>query len=174
MSDGKMDRQFGAAFVVLQELDRTIVGKKELSHEVQLSIYQSVYIPTLTYVHEFWLETERTVSRIQVAKMRFLQRVAGLSLRDTVKTSGGSRAAAPCRQKEPTEVVGELGSGCLQDASLGGVEGTSIWLEGPGTYMSWLGPRRSGKRMAGWMNGWQDQQIDVCTTDGQIDKWMDG
>lgn len=66
------------------------MGKKVLSNEVQLSIYQSVYIPTLTYVHEFWVETERTMSRIQVAEMRFLQRVAGLSLRDMVKTSGGS------------------------------------------------------------------------------------
>jgi len=53
-----------------------------------ISIYRSIYVPTLTYGHELWVVTERmSGSRIQVAKMSFLRRVAGLSLRDRVRSS---------------------------------------------------------------------------------------
>ena len=44
-------------------------------------------VPTLNYGHELWVVTERMRSRIQVAKMSFLCRVAGLSLRDRVRSS---------------------------------------------------------------------------------------
>ena len=61
--------------------------KKDLSQKVKLSIYWSIYVPTLTYGHELWVGTERTRSRIQAAKMGFLCRVSGLSLRDRVRSS---------------------------------------------------------------------------------------
>ncbi|KAI3375113.1 hypothetical protein L3Q82_021636 [Scortum barcoo] len=56
---------------------RTIVVKKELNRKAKLSIYQSIYAPTLTYGHKLWEMTERTRSRIQAAKMSFLRRVDG-------------------------------------------------------------------------------------------------
>ncbi|TWW73192.1 hypothetical protein D4764_15G0005860 [Takifugu flavidus] len=56
--------------------------KKELSRKAKLSIYQSIYVPVLTYGHQRWVMTERTRSRIQAAEMSFLPREAGLSLRD--------------------------------------------------------------------------------------------
>ncbi len=61
--------------------------KKELSRKAKLSIYWSIYVPTLTYGHELWVMTERTRSRIQAAEMSFLRRVAGRSLRDRVRSS---------------------------------------------------------------------------------------
>ncbi len=61
--------------------------KKELSCKAKLSIFRSIYVPTLTYGHELWVMTERTRSRIQVAEMSFLRRVAGRSLRDKVRSS---------------------------------------------------------------------------------------
>jgi len=63
------------------------VVKKELSRKAKLSIYRSVYVPTLTYGHELWVVTERMRLRIQATKMSFLRRVAGLSLRDRVRSS---------------------------------------------------------------------------------------
>lgn len=45
--------------------------KRELSHEVKLSIYQPVYVPTLTYGRELWEVTGRMRSRIQAAEMSF-------------------------------------------------------------------------------------------------------
>ncbi|TWW71157.1 hypothetical protein D4764_17G0006400 [Takifugu flavidus] len=46
-----------------------------------------IFVPTLTYGHELWVMTERTRSRVQTAEMSFLRRVAGLSLRDRVRSS---------------------------------------------------------------------------------------
>ncbi|TWW53113.1 R2 Retrovirus-related Pol polyprotein from type I retrotransposable element [Takifugu flavidus] len=61
--------------------------KRELSQKGKLSIHQSIFVPTLTYGHELWVMTERTRSRVQVAEISFLRRVAGLSLRDRVRSS---------------------------------------------------------------------------------------
>ncbi|KAI3351626.1 hypothetical protein L3Q82_020238 [Scortum barcoo] len=43
---------------------RTVVVKKELSRKAKLSIYRSIYVPTLTYGHELWVMTERTRSQL--------------------------------------------------------------------------------------------------------------
>ena len=90
-SEGRMereiDRRIGAASAVMQSLYRTVVVKKELSRKAKLSIYRSIYVPTLTCGHEIWVMTERTRSRIQAVEMSFLRRVAGRSLRDRVRSS---------------------------------------------------------------------------------------
>lgn len=52
MLDG---RQFGAVSAVMSVLYQTVVVKRELSQKENLSVYQSTYIPTLTYNHEFWV-----------------------------------------------------------------------------------------------------------------------
>ena len=52
-------------------LSWTGVGKKELSHKAKLSVYQSVYMPTLTCGPELWVTTERMRLQIQVVKMSF-------------------------------------------------------------------------------------------------------
>ena len=39
-----------------------VVVKRELSWKAKLSIYQSIYIPTLTCGHELWIVTERKTS----------------------------------------------------------------------------------------------------------------
>ncbi|KAF7644351.1 hypothetical protein LDENG_00223640 [Lucifuga dentata] len=91
MSGGKMehkiDRRIGAASEVLRKLYWTVMVKRELSQKARLSIYQSVYIPILTYGHELWVTIERITSQIQAAEMRFLCRVSGLILRDRVRNS---------------------------------------------------------------------------------------
>ncbi len=83
----EIDRRIGAASAVMRSMYRSVVVKKELSRKAKLSIYRSIYIPTLTYGHELWVMTERTRSRIQAAEMCFLRRVAGRSLRDRVRSS---------------------------------------------------------------------------------------
>ena len=90
-SEGRMEREInrriGAASAVMRTLHRSVVVKRELSRKAKLSIYQSIFVPTLTYGHELWVVTERTRSRVQAAEMSFLRRVAGLSLRDRVRSS---------------------------------------------------------------------------------------
>ena len=90
MSKGMMGREIdsriGAAGAVLHALHRTVVMKRELSRKAKLSIYWSIFVPTLTYSHECWAVTERTRLRVQAAEMGFLRRAAGVSLRDRVKS----------------------------------------------------------------------------------------
>ncbi|KAK3545823.1 hypothetical protein QTP70_015266, partial [Hemibagrus guttatus] len=85
--DREIDRRIGAAAAVMRSMYRSVVVKKELSWKAKLLIYQSIYVPTLTYGHELWVMTERVRSQIQVAEMSFLRRVARRSLRDRVRSS---------------------------------------------------------------------------------------
>ena len=59
--------------------------KRELSQIAMLTIYWSIFVPTLTYGHELWVITKTTISLVKATEMSFLRRVAGLSLRDRVK-----------------------------------------------------------------------------------------
>ena len=52
----------------MRTLCRSDVVKRELSWKVKLSIYWSIFVPTLAYGHEIWVVTE------EVAKMGFLWR----------------------------------------------------------------------------------------------------
>jgi len=71
----------------MRALYRSIVVKRELSRKAKLSIYRSIYVPTLTSGHKLWVVTERLRLRIQAAEMSYLSRVAALSLRDRVRSS---------------------------------------------------------------------------------------
>ena len=64
-----------------------VVSKAELSRKAKISVFKSIYIPTLTYGHELWVMTERMRSRVQAAEMRFLRRVAGVTLLDRVRNT---------------------------------------------------------------------------------------
>ncbi|KAI3360296.1 hypothetical protein L3Q82_014600 [Scortum barcoo] len=66
---------------------RTVVVKKELSRKAKLSIYRSIYVPTLTYGHELWVMTRKDKIADTSGEMSFLRRVAGRSLRDRVRSS---------------------------------------------------------------------------------------
>ncbi|CAF3333272.1 unnamed protein product [Rotaria sp. Silwood2] len=85
--DGEIDRRIGAASGFLRSLYRSVVTKTELNKKTKMAIFKSVYRPTLIYGHEQWVLTEKLRSRIQSAEMRFLRRVAGLTLRDKIRSS---------------------------------------------------------------------------------------
>ncbi|KAK3510314.1 hypothetical protein QTP70_001363 [Hemibagrus guttatus] len=63
MTEGKMDREIdrriGAAAAVMRSMYQSVVVKKELSRKAKLSIYQSIYLPTLTYGHEVWVHDRK-------------------------------------------------------------------------------------------------------------------
>ncbi len=89
-SEGRMeweiDRRICAASAVMRSMYRSDMVKKEMSCKAKLSVYRSIYVPTLIYSHKLWVMTERTRYRIQAA-VSFLRRVAGRSLRDRVRSS---------------------------------------------------------------------------------------
>lgn len=71
--DREMDRRIGAAAAVMWGSYRTVLVKKEqLRLSAMLSIYQSIYIATLTYGHERWVvKNERIRSQIQKGRKEF-------------------------------------------------------------------------------------------------------
>ncbi|KAK3516276.1 hypothetical protein QTP70_008643 [Hemibagrus guttatus] len=73
-SEGRMDREIdrrvGAAAAVMRSMYWSVVVKKELSRKAKPSIYQSIYVPTLTYGHELWVMTKRVGCEIE-EKERF-------------------------------------------------------------------------------------------------------
>lgn len=101
----KQDGRFGAASVILQVLHRTLAVKNELSHKVKLSIYRSVYVPSLTYVHELWVVTHRAICGQKVAEMKFLWRAAGLSLRGRARSSEIRRKLRVDASRTPSFLV---------------------------------------------------------------------
>ncbi|KAK3523213.1 hypothetical protein QTP86_022937 [Hemibagrus guttatus] len=126
--DREIDRRIGAAAAVMWSMYRSVVVKKELSRKAKLSIYQSIYVPTLTYGHELWVMTERVRSRIQAAEMSFLRRVAGRSLRDRVRSS-------VTREELGVELLLlhiERGQLRCSRASVSDASGTSPWRGVPG------------------------------------------
>lgn len=69
----------------MRALSQTVIMKRELSQKAMLSIYQSIYIPTLTYGQELSVMTETMRSWIQMAEMTFLWRLAGVSFSDRLR-----------------------------------------------------------------------------------------
>ena len=59
-----------------------------LSNTTKLSVFKSVIVPILTYVHDFWVITERVLSHVhvQAAKMWLLRNVRGVTLREKVRS----------------------------------------------------------------------------------------
>ncbi len=53
-SEGRMEREIDRRIgAVMRSMYRSVVVKKELSRKAKLSIYRSIYVPTLTYVMSF-------------------------------------------------------------------------------------------------------------------------
>ncbi|KAK3509359.1 hypothetical protein QTP70_030004 [Hemibagrus guttatus] len=93
MSEGRMDheidRRIGAAAAVMRSMYRSVVVKKELSRKAKLSIYQSIYVPTLTYGHELWVMTER----MRVKILTFLPHRTHVPLELSILTTTSPRLA---------------------------------------------------------------------------------
>ena len=99
-------------------MKRSVVVKRELSQKERLSIYRSIYIPTLSNGHELWIGIKRLRSLMQVAERNFYRRVGRLSIRDRVRSSD-IRVRLRVEllhfdaEREPVDVV----QTCGQDAS---------------------------------------------------------
>ncbi|KAI3359391.1 hypothetical protein L3Q82_002893 [Scortum barcoo] len=93
-----INRRIGAASAVMRSVYRTVVVKKELSRKAKLSIYRSIYVPTLTYGHELWggvpgvSHREEASGKTQDTRWRdYVSRSAGLGTpRGSPGRAGGS------------------------------------------------------------------------------------
>ncbi len=71
----------------MRELCRSVVRKAELSRKAKISVFQSVFAPTLTYGHEIWVMTEKIRSRVQAAEIKILRGVIGVIRMDRIRNT---------------------------------------------------------------------------------------
>lgn len=127
----EVDRLIRAAPALMLSLYCSIWVNRELSQKTKLPIYMSVYVSTLIDYQELWILTERMRLQIQVAKISFLSRVAGLSFRDKVRSSDSwreFRLYISLLQEEQAMVVWVFGH---ERFTFGCVSGMSCWQETP-------------------------------------------
>ncbi|KAK3520361.1 hypothetical protein QTP70_023832, partial [Hemibagrus guttatus] len=109
----------------MRSINRSVVVKKELSRKAKLSVYQSIYIPTLTYGHELWVMTER--GTVEVARA---------SVSDASRTSPwGGVLGMPYREEAAGKTQDMLERLCLSAGLVtprgpSGIAGGSVWGEG--------------------------------------------
>jgi len=118
----------------LGALLRSVVVKRELSRKAKLSVYWSIFVPTLSYGHKSWVVTERTRLQKQVAEME-----------------------APGQTKSSLEEL-FFPSGLRTPWVPSGGAGECCWEKGrpsfsPGPVASTTQPLISGWK---WMEGWMD------------------
>ncbi|KAK9688562.1 hypothetical protein QE152_g35232 [Popillia japonica] len=97
-----------AAAKVYALLNKSFIGRKEVSRKTKLNIFKSIYLPTLTFGAETWVLTKRQASSIQAMEMKNLRRVKGVTWQDRVRNEvireelGGQPALQLIEQKGVT------------------------------------------------------------------------
>ena len=82
-----IDTRIGKASAVLRALHYSVVMRRELSKKAKLSIFKAIFVPILTYGHEYWVMIERMRSQMQASEMRFLRRIERVTLFNKVRSS---------------------------------------------------------------------------------------
>ena len=51
------------------------------------NVFQSIFIPTITYCHEPWVRTKKVQSQMQAFEIKFLQKIKGITMfeKDKIK-----------------------------------------------------------------------------------------
>ena len=87
--DGKIQEEvnnrIAKANNIYYQINNTVIGKKEVSTETKLQVYNTVFIPTLTYGSESWVIDTKTESRITASEMRYLRKVKGVTKRERIR-----------------------------------------------------------------------------------------
>jgi hypothetical protein len=70
---------------LFQALNRGFLNNKEISTKTKMTIYKTIYRPTVTYGAENWILNKRHQSRIQAAEMKYLRRTIGVKRTDRIR-----------------------------------------------------------------------------------------
>ncbi|KAI3367022.1 hypothetical protein L3Q82_009655 [Scortum barcoo] len=170
-SEGKMeDRRIGAASAKLcGRCTGPSVVKKELSRKAKLSIYRSIYVPTLTYGHELWslgrsFGVEPLLLHIERSQLRWLGHLfrmpPGRLPREVFQDMSHREEAPGGGPGQDPGHAGETMSLSWPGNASGppGRAGGSVWGEGSlgisaQTAASATRPRIKRMKMDGWMDG---------------------
>ena len=83
----EINQRIGKANKVYNQLGNAFINKRELTTKTKMSIFNSIYCPTLMYGSESWTLDSGDKSRLQAAEMKFLRRTAGKTKRDKVRNT---------------------------------------------------------------------------------------
>ena len=85
--DEELDTRIGKASAIMRALHYSVIMKRELSKNAKLSIFETVFVPILTYGHESWVMTEKVRLQVQASEMRFLRKIEGVTLFIKIRSS---------------------------------------------------------------------------------------
>ena len=87
--DGRVDDEIknrtAATGRLYHMINKSFLNKKEISKNTKLTVYKTIYMPTLTYGCESWPMTSKHYSWIQTMEMRYLRKVQGKTKRDRIR-----------------------------------------------------------------------------------------
>jgi len=63
-----------------------VVKKREVSNAAKLSVFESIFVPILTFGHGSWVMIERMLSQVQAAEKGSMQRVNCVAPVDKVRS----------------------------------------------------------------------------------------
>lgn len=72
---------------IYYSINRTIIGKKEITAKTKLQVYNAIYKPTLLYGSESWPVNGKIEQQITACEMKYLRRVANKTKRDHERNS---------------------------------------------------------------------------------------
>ena len=75
------------ASAVMQALHHSVVSKLEQSRKSKLSMVKTIFVPILTYSHESWVIAEKLRSQMQASKIKFLQKINGITTFNLLRNS---------------------------------------------------------------------------------------
>ena len=68
--DEELDTRIGNASALMRALHYSIAMKRELSKKAKLSIFETVFVPILTFSHDSWVMTKRVRSQVQASEIK--------------------------------------------------------------------------------------------------------
>lgn len=81
----ELNDRISAAVKIYHALNRSLIGKREISRRTKLSVYKTIFCPILTYGCESWVLNNTMKSRLQAVEMKYLRRVKGITRRDRIR-----------------------------------------------------------------------------------------
>ena len=76
---------------VYYQLNRTVIGKPEVSRKTKLQIYNTIYTPILLYGSESWPTNTKINKQIEATEMKYIRRVVNKTRKDRERNTNFRR-----------------------------------------------------------------------------------